>query len=385
MKRTVKPIPVTNFASFNADLERPPISAGSLKDSVPESAWTNTGPVPPRSYEYAYYAVLAYAILGDVLGISVQFFGAGALVVLAVLCYRRLSNYRVLLLRFCFALSFVAIQVMIHDESISGSSVRSNVTWFLGIVVAQSLCARQRFLHRFACAALLIGLSSLPFLEVTAEYGEVTRIGLEKGSGLSNPNALAEWFGYCGVYFFVLGLETRNTGLRFGSWLATTGCLYIIGLTVSRAALLTFAIASAISLRRLLKRGFIPILLLCILVWALYVSGLFSRSAAGFEARATEETGRFILWPAGFARWLESPFFGVGVSDVLIAVPGHRPNLPHNTLLYLALSSGVVPLILFVAYWIPATKGLPVRSPAAAPKLNLPSSVVLLCVLVNSP
>ena len=60
------------------------------------------------------------------------------------------------------------------------------------------------------------------------------------------------------------------------SWLQL-GCLYIVGLTVSRGALLATAIGITIALRRLLRRGFIPLLVFIILSGIAYTFGVFDR------------------------------------------------------------------------------------------------------------
>ena len=71
-----------------------------------------------------------------------------------------------------------------------------------------------------------------------------------------------------------------------------------------------------------------------------------------------EETGREILWPAAIERIFSSPFvtlFGVGLSNVAMDIIRARNSIPpHNTFLFFALSSGVVPLAFFIAFWIQA-------------------------------
>src|SRR5262249_40460168 len=142
------------------------------------------------------------------------------------------------------------------------------------------------------------------------------------------------------------------------SWLAAIGCLYIVGLTVSRGTLSAIAVASIIALRRLLKNGFLPLLILCILIWVLAESGMFAQMTSFYGSRANEETGRFLVWPLVIARFLDSPLIGVGVSNSGTFVPLKMHEItPHNALLFVALTSGIVPLVFFVLYWWRAARG----------------------------
>jgi O-antigen ligase len=318
---------------------------------------------PPRFVEYGYYCSIFYSILAPVLGLSVGFLGAALLAVLAGLCVLYLGPRVVTFFARIFfplgcALSLIVMQIVFHHESLLGENARPFITWILGLIVVQSLSLRQGFLQRFGLAIFLIGLTLLPYLNMdytgTAEY---QRAGLQEGVGLANPNDLATWFGFCALYFIITGIETPRLTVRIVSWLVTIGCLYVVGLTVSRGTLLAFAIGSVVAFRRLLKRGFLPLLLLCTLSWFLYESGVFDRMAAAYTTRATEESGRFLVWPLAIERFLQAPLTGVGVSDMYTYVNTKRAHTPHNGFLYVALASGVVPLLFLVGYWWRAARG----------------------------
>jgi O-antigen ligase len=321
---------------------------------------------PPRFVEYGYYCSIFYAILAPVLGLSVGFLGAGILAVLAVLCVwylgpRAITFYSRIFFPLGCALSLILLQILFHDESLFGENIRPFVTWLLALIIVQSLFLRQGFLQRFGVAVFLIGLMLLPYLRM--DYVNTVgfhRAGLKEGvSGLANPNDLAAWFGFCALYFTITGIETSRITVRIVAWLVTVGCLYVVGLTVSRATLLAFAITSVVALRRLLKRGFLPLLLFCVLCWVLYESGVFDRMATSYMSRATDETGRFLVWPLVIERFLQAPLLGVGVSDMYTYVPaiGHAIT-PHNGFLYMALASGIVPLVFLVGYWWRAARGI---------------------------
>ncbi len=318
---------------------------------------------PPRFVEYVFYLFLLYNMFGPVLGLSINFLGAAMLAVMAAFCTLRLGSralivYRALLFPLGCAFLTVVIQVFLHEESVMGSDyLRPFIPWILTLIIMQALSLDPGFLHRFAPTSFCIGLLTLPYLTFWGKGNDVQRAALEEGVAYSNPNALGAWFGFCSVYFVIAGMQTRRTGIRIASWLLFIGCLYIIGLTVSRSALLAALIATVIALRRLLKRSFLPVLFFFMFGWIAYESGLFERIIASYATRGAEDTGRFSLWAVGLDRFLDSPLIGVGASHVQIWLPNHtRPLDPHNAFLFVALGSGIIPLVFFVAYWIQSTR-----------------------------
>jgi O-antigen ligase len=166
---------------------------------------------------------------------------------------------------------------------------------------------------------------------------------------------MGEWYGFCAVYFFVLGLTTTKNIFRILSFLIAVGCLYVVTLTVSRGPLLAIAIAAVIAGRRFLKDGFLPLLILACLAWIVIESGIFEQTAKFYAVRGTEETGRLAVWPLIIDSFLDSPLVGVGHSHIGATPAGHSGLVtPHNAFLYLAQSSGIVTLALFVVYWLRA-------------------------------
>jgi O-antigen ligase len=128
-------------------------------------------------------------------------------------------------------------------------------------------------------------------------------------------------------------------------------------MSVSRGALLGTALGVTIALRRLLKRGFIPLLTFVILGGFLYNFGVFDRLTANYEARGTEETGRLLVWLPALERLFNSPLVGVGGAEVNTYMLGRYKRIPpHNSFIYLGLAAGVVPLAFFIAWWIRAAR-----------------------------
>ncbi len=322
---------------------------------------------PSRLLEYGYFGSLVYAHLGSTVGISIPMLGAAMVAGLAGLCFMRLRSrasavYSPITLPVACAVSFLAIQVVFHGESVMDDYNRGFVTWILALIVLQSLSLRDGFFHRFAFVVLVIGFVALPFLSFTNQGYGLERARLDASSGVSGElagsNGLAAWFGFCVVYFMVLGFETKRNIIRLVAWALAAACLVVVGITVSRGALLGIALATVIASRHLFKRGFLPVLLLTILVGLIFVSGLFEQSAELYMQRGGEETGRLLIWPLVIGRFLDSPLIGVGVSGTDIYLPGvSHLQSPHNGFLFIGLAGGVVPLAFFVAYWWRAARG----------------------------
>jgi O-antigen ligase len=69
-----------------------------------------------------------------------------------------------------------------------------------------------------------------------------------------------------------------------------------------------------------------------------------------------EQSGRERLWPAAVERIFTAPLVGVGISDATMDIMPPKRSPPHNSFLYFALASGVIPLALWVAFWIQALR-----------------------------
>jgi O-antigen ligase len=321
----------------------------------------NSRGAPPRMVEYTYYATFLYASMGPALGLSVGLLPTGMMAVLAAFCVmhagsRARAVYAPIVFPLSCAISYIAVQLAVHGESFMAETVRPFVPWMLLLVIIQSLSLRQGFSHRFTLVVFVIGLASLPYLRFVGD-GDISRAGLDQMS-IGNSNDLAAWFGFCCVYFTVFSMDTKRPMLRAVSWSIVVVCLYVVGLTVSRGTLLAVAVATTVALRHLLKRGFIPVLLLLLLVGTIFELGLFEQSMAAFATRGTEETGRLLVWPLAIERFLSSPLAGVGGRNVETYVPfAHKPISPHNTFISIGLASGIVPLTFFLAYWVRAIRG----------------------------
>lgn len=311
--------------------------------------------LPSPALEYLLYAQWLYSLVAPAFGISISGVGSVMLAGVAVACVLRMGKGAPALLApaalpLACGICYVAIQVLVHGQSVRADYVRDFVPWMTSVVAVQALALRRGFLHRSSAVILLIGLTTIPFMRSFA-YDD-TRTGLEQGIGIANPNDLGAWFGFCCVYLTVLGLETRRMWLRGTAWALSFGCLLVVGLTVSRAPLFAAACSIAFAFRRVLKRGFLPFLSLILAGWVVFASGAFDRSAAMYGQRGLEDTGRVSVWPRAIARIVDSPLVGVGAFNLGTMRPGGEGLVtPHNAFIFLGLASGVVPLLLFVCYW----------------------------------
>jgi O-antigen ligase len=348
--------------SHTSPYNRPAISPG-----------TSIGTIPSGFLEYGFYFYMVYTLLGVALGLWINNLASGLLVMLVVLCLAEIGSQAVSVIRLLsFPLGcgivYSLIQLGLFDESLI-EAVRPFLLWMLTLFLVQSLALRPNFIHRFFLAMSFIGLVGLSFLSIGAPPGTIQRVSLGKGVGFGTINEMAEWYGFCTVYFVVLGIIAKTNAVRILSWLIAVIFLYVMTLTVSRAALLGVAVATVLASRQLLKNGFLPMLLLACLGWIVVETGVFAEAIHYYSARGTEETGRFEVWPLIVESFLNSPWIGVGHSHVGAITARGEFITPHNGFLHVAQSSGIIPLLLFLGYWlragIAALKADPQRSPDA--------------------
>ena len=323
--------------------------------------------------EYAYYAALVYGMIGATLGLSIPLFGALLLFAIALFCTIRMGRHA----RFVFpaiytimlcGISYIVIQVLVHQESIRELNVRNFVTWLFSIIILQCLSLRKNFLRRFIIVMLAIGLFVLPFMRTLGDDGDVSRMDLSREAGISgeltNANGLAAWFGFCGLNLLILAVESKRPSVRILCGLLALGCVFVVGLTVSRGTLVALAISIMFSLRRFLKRSFVPLLSVVLLCSVGLGLGLFDRAIEFYTRRGMEESGRLSVIPYAVNTILGAPMFGIGASKVSLRV-GASYITPHNGFLFLALASGCVPLLLFIIHWIRVWKAAILASRSA--------------------
>lgn len=361
---------------------------------------------PPRLLEYFYYLVLFNSIFGAALGLNVPMLGAALTAAVAAFCFIDLGPHMVKPLTraaipLACACSMLAIQFFIHNSSIS--DLKDYIVWLMVMVIIHTMSLRPGFQQRFALAAFAIGLVTIPFMQVYGAGHGVERTGLDRSVGFANPNDLSAWFGYCAVYFIVLSVESRRLFVRLFALGGLATSIIIIGVTVSRAPLIAVAVAAIFALRRLLKRSFVPLLALALLGVLAIQSGLVERAMGSYAERGMEDTGRMAVLPLALGRMIDNPIFGVGLANVATPMPFSQKDLtPHNSFIFVGLTSGILPLALYIAYWMAAYlsarratrlkwMGSPLFVPAViysaliALELNAPFTFVWMIVALASP
>ena len=319
-------------------------------------------PIPSKTLEYAYFASVAYSVLAEVLGVAIPLAAGGMILALAAACLWRLQSRARLIFEpigwlLACGVSFVVIQVGIHGESLADGNMRAFINWILGLMIVHSLCLRPGFSRRFPLVLFVLGTGMLPYLTFNPGEVERARIGLQVGGSLSHVGGLAEWFGFCAVFFAIAGLQTDKGLLRTAAWVAGVGSLIVVTLTVSRGVLVATVLATVVGFRGLLKHGFVPVFVLSVVVAVVVTSGVFQQAVLHYSARGTEDTGRGRLWVAAVERIAASPLAGVGLSNVdMFVLSPTEASPPHNTFLWFALSSGIAPVVFFCGFWIQAAK-----------------------------
>jgi O-antigen ligase len=318
---------------------------------------------PSIVVEYGFYLYMFYSLLGGVFGLFVNNLASGLLVLLVLLCVYEMGFQAMTVMKLvAFPMGCGIAYVFIHlffFEAMLTETVRAFLIWMVLLFLVQMLALRKDFLSRFVLVMFVIGLVALPYMksyESATETGAMQRVLLDKAIGFGSTNAMAEWYGFCAVYFMLQGWIARTNTIRNVSWLSAIMCLYVVALTVSRGALLAVGVAMLVATRQLLKKQFLPLVMALCLGWIVLALGLFDEAIRNYSGRGTEETGRLIVWPLIVDSFLDSPLIGVGDANVGAVTERGTFITPHNSFLYIAQTSGIVPLALFIAYWIRSSR-----------------------------
>jgi hypothetical protein len=318
----------------------------------PKTVTCETTSCPPAWLEYIWYMSLAYAMLGQAWGVVIPSVGGALLAVLAAASFLSVSThaqrvYAPVVSALCAGFSVIGVQFFVHSSQ-SLDLCMAFVGWLFTVIVIQALAQRPGFLNRFALVAFAIGLGVLPYMQGHADT-RLMRVSAG-GTGISNPNSLAMWFGFCTVYFLFSGLQSREFMVRGVHWIAGLGSLFVVALTVSRGPLFGIALACIVGLRSALKRHFLPLLSLLFVIWLVYISGTFQETVDYYLARGMEESGRGKVWPLALQRIVDALWTGVGLEAIPTWTSSEKAMTPHNGLLYIGLGAGILPLIFFLGY-----------------------------------
>jgi len=330
--------------------------------------------------EYGYFGLLIVSFVASE-RLMIPALGGAMNLALAAYCIKQLGSRVIspIVMPLACATSYLLVQYLVHGESLSHPYVKPFILWSSQLIIVQAMSFREGFIHRFAIQMLVVGLCLLPHVEFVMQDIDWGRATLDASVGLANPNDLGRWFGFLAVYFTTTGLESKRGIVRACYWAVALGSMYIVALTVGRGAISAVLIAVIVTFRRLLKRGFIPVLTLSILLFIVHQAGLFQPMVDRFKVRTQEDSGRLTVWNLGLQRLIDSPLTGEGASHTGIDVRemGRGITTPHNPFLFLALASGIVPLIFFLLYLIQA-----VRSTLRACRQRRPDAPLFCSLLV---
>lgn len=99
----------------------------------------------PRYAEYSYYGLLAYTMMNEAWGISIPLLGGGGMLLLAAYSVWRMKKhwdvvYEPMALLMGCAISFLIIQIAIHEQEALGDFTRLYANWIFAVIIVQSLC-----------------------------------------------------------------------------------------------------------------------------------------------------------------------------------------------------------------------------------------------------
>ena len=208
--------------------------------------------------------------MGDALGIVLPVPAAVVLLGLAAYCVSGLHSraaavYGPIALVLASGVSYLIVQLFVHGEPLGAGYVKPFVSWMPMLLITQSLAVRRGFLHRFTLVTFLIGLVAISAFNL---YWSGNRMSVFAPIAIANSDDLAAWFGFCAVYFITTAVAARHVVVRLASALLALVCLSIVGLTVTRAALIAVVAAALIVLHRVLRAGVFSVLLVAAVCWA---------------------------------------------------------------------------------------------------------------------
>jgi O-antigen ligase len=313
--------------------------------------------LPSARLEYAYYFAVVYSVMAPALGLEIPVLAGLLILAVWFFCVFRVQSavkevFGPIALLLACGISVIVVQVGIHGQSILDSDIRAFMTWIMGLMIVQTLVLRLGFSIRFPVVLFLIGAVTLPFVGYNAGVVEMARVDIAVQGGLTHPAGFAEWFGFAAIFFAIFGIESRRPPFKIGAWGLMLICLFLVTLSVQRVPLFATALGLILAFRKLLKRGFVPLLMVTLFAGVISFTGVFERAISSYSERGLEDTGREILWPGAIERIWDAPILGEGISNAVIQLSRTKFSPPHNSFLYFALSSGIVPLLFFATFWL---------------------------------
>jgi hypothetical protein len=303
--------------------------------------------------EFGYLMYLLYSTFGQALNIDFQNVGAIWLAILAAVCLP-LVNWRgmqlkLILFVIAIAGSHVLIQIFFYGQTLETIYVITYFWWIFLIIVISTLLQRPDFFKRVVVCMFIFALIWSPFVKTYTVAG-VDRVELNAISSLSNSNDYAESLGFCAMFLWLWSLQKVSRNASFARRSGAVVAIILALRAVSRGFLITVGSAFLLSLRKL--KAFRAILVLIIVggVGAYLVNQVpfFHQILSAYQMRFVEPTSRINVLPISLHAIASNPIVGYGVQNLRNILP----ITPHNELLLLWISSGILPAALFIAFVI---------------------------------
>ena len=304
-----------------------------------------------RKLEYFFLAYLIYSLTAVPLGINIPYLAGGWLSVLAVIAFFSVDwkkSARIpMILILVISVSFLLIQILVYQVSLSASYMWSFVMWVVLAAIIFILSGRPGFIKRLAVVMFFIGLYLRLF--VITKMDIIARQRLDSGSGIDNSNDYAAWMGFCALVFWLWNWNSANKFQRLLLWILFAVAIFFLLGTVSRGALLSVAAGILVGLRNIPKRRWLLVTIILGLSFFI-IQTLSNTLITNYQERLYEESGRLSRWPIAIKSFQSHPWLGYGIERVAHKGAGIDIT-PHNGILFLGLASGILPTFFFIIMW----------------------------------
>jgi len=307
--------------------------------------------------EVLFWVYLFYSMLSIQMGIyipSIAFLLLVALAGISVIAWGRRSVLvnPIVILVSLISLAVVLVQYLFFGVDPGSEEVRAFIIWIPLTMISVGLISREGFIKRWLVAMFILALffwMSITFVHIGAS---VLRARAD-GTSLSNINDYAAWVGFCSLGFWLWGISVD--GGKRSQWMFIVSVLAFTMLiqTVSRGSLVALLMGLIVSFRNISRKYWIQLLIgLTIFALVALQFSVFIQAVSAYDVRLYEETGRSLVWLAALNLIKTNPWIGYGVKAVGIYIYSRQRNYtPHNGILYLWFTSGLLPLIPFIVMW----------------------------------
>ena len=304
-----------------------------------------------RILEILFLAYVIYSLVSVPMGIYIPYLAGAWLSGLALLSFLsadwKKSARIPMILILAISVSLLFIQFFVHQISLSAPYMWFFVMWVISTMVFFRLSGRPGFVKRMAVVMFLIGLYLRFFMIFQGDV--ILRQRLDSGSGIDNPNDYAAWMGFVALVFWIWIWSPVNITRRLLLWAFFAVAIYCMLGTVSRGALLSLVVGIIIGLRNIPKRRLLLMVFILGLAFIIFQT-FFPNLITNYQGRLSLDTGRLSRWPIAIESLQMQPWWGYNLSRIAHYGAGIDMT-PHNGILFLWLSSGVIPSFLFVLLW----------------------------------